>query len=196
FVSVLGEQSKVRQRQYKLVAEFVPVTFDPTNGEVWRSIEAGLGLDSNEIIEARWIKPAHRRYQGQRFAHLLVALSSPEAANKVIRAGLVLAGRHVSARKNLVEPIRCAKCHRYNAGHLARDCPQGHDTCGTCARAHRTADCTVKDVEQYRCSNCNERGHASWDRDCPTFLEHLGKMDARHPENCLQFFPTADPDSW
>ncbi|EJF55579.1 hypothetical protein DICSQDRAFT_13396, partial [Dichomitus squalens LYAD-421 SS1] len=196
FEAVLSEQAKIRPRQYKLVAEFTPVGFDPSREEVWRRTEEDLGLDEGAILEARWIKPVHRRYREQRFAHLLVTVSSPEAANKIIRAGLILAGRHVSVRKNLAEPMRCAKCHRYDAGHLAKECPQMYDTCGTCGRAHKTADCTMKDPQQHHCVNCNEKGHAVWDRDCPVFLDHLSRADARHPENSLQFFPTADPDLW
>ncbi|EJF55684.1 hypothetical protein DICSQDRAFT_17832, partial [Dichomitus squalens LYAD-421 SS1] len=188
--------AKIRPHQYKLVAEFTPVGLDPTDTTQWRQTELDLDLQEGAIVDACWIKPIHKRYQGQRFAHLLVTLSSPEAANKVIRAGLVLAGRHVSVRKNLAEPLRCSKCQRYGAGHLAKECPQERDTCGTCAHSHRTADCKIQEPQQYHCVNCNEKGHAAWDRECPVFLDHLGKLDARCPENCLQLFPTGDPDSW
>ncbi|PIL24452.1 transcription factor [Ganoderma sinense ZZ0214-1] len=196
FEEVLGVDAKIRLRPFKVVVEFVPIAFDPHEETGWRQVEEEIGIPCNCIVEARWIKPVIRRQRDQRVAHLLLTLNSPTAANTLISSGLTLAGKRVSARKNLAEPVRCAKCHRYDAGHLARDCPQQNDTCGTCGRAHRTSECTRQDPRDHKCVVCNKSGHATWSRDCPEFIDRLRRADARHPENRLRFFPTTDPDSW
>ena len=196
FERVLGEKAVVRQRLFRVVAEFVPVAFDPQAVPPWRDIERDLSIPAGCIVEARWIKPVERRHPTQHFAHLLLTFTSSTAANTAISQGITIAGKRVSVRKNLTEPTRCAKCHCYNAGHLAKDCSQTHEVCGTCGRAHRMRDCTRQDPGHHRCANCNTDGHPTWSRDCPAFLDHLRRTDARHPENRLRFFPTADPDSW
>ncbi|PIL31787.1 transcription factor [Ganoderma sinense ZZ0214-1] len=196
YEEVLGVNAKIRLRPFKVVVEFVPVAFDPHEETGWRQVEEEAGLPGHSITEARWIKPVIRRQRDQRVAHLLLTLNSPTAANTLISRGLTLAGKRVSVRKNLAEPVRCAKCHRYDAGHLARDCPQQNDICGTCGRAHRTSECNRQDTRDHKCSACNKPGHATWSHDCPEFVDRLRRADARHPENRLRFFPTADPDSW
>ena len=192
----LGGGAKLRLRPFKVVVEFVPIIFNPHNEAIWREVETDIDLPVNSIMEARWIKPVARRYREQRFAHLLLTLNNPVAANTIIRSGLTLASKRVTVHKNLAEPMRCAKCHQYDAGHLARDCPLQRDICGTCGSSHRTSECKVQDPEDHRCTVCDKRGHATWSRDCPAFLDRLRRSDARHPENRLRFFPTSDPDSW
>ena len=196
FEEVLGTEASIRPRPFKVVAEFVPVGFNPQVEAHWRQVEESTGVPKGAIVDARWIKPIEKRHKQQRFAHLLVTVNHPGVANKLIRAGLTLAGKHVSVRKNLAEPMRCSKCHRYNAGHLARDCQLTRDICGTCGKNHKTSDCLIREESQFRCANCNVAGHATWDRECPVFLEQRRRMEARHPENGLRFFPTSDPDSW
>ena len=196
FEWVLGEKATVRQRLFHVVVEFAPIAFDPQAAPAWREVERDLSIPLGSIAEARWIKLVERRHNTQCFAHLLLTLTSSTAANAIISAGATIAGKRVSVRKNLMEPMRCAKCHRYNAGHLAKDCSQAREVCGTCGRAHRTRDCTRQDLGHHRCANCNADGHPTWSRDCPVFLDHLRRMDVRHPKNHLRFFPTADPDSW
>ncbi|PIL37605.1 transcription factor [Ganoderma sinense ZZ0214-1] len=196
FSRAFGGKAILRLRPYRVVVEFVPISFDPHEASAWREVEEVSGMAPNSITEARWIKPTIRRRREQRVAHLLLTINSPTAANALISRGLTLAGKRVSARKNISEPLRCAKCHRYDAGHLARDCPQQQDACGTCGRAHRTSECTRQEPRDFKCSACNKHGHATWSRDCPAFIDRMRRADARHPENRLRFFPTADPDSW
>ena len=196
FEEVLGLEARIRPRPFKVVAEFVPVGFNPQSETYWRQVEDDMDAPKGAITEMRWIKPIERRHKQQRFAHLLVTVNQPSVANKLIRMGLTLAGKHVSVRKNLTEPMRCAKCHKYNAGHLARDCPISREVCGTCGKNHKTVNCLLHEQSQFHCVNCNAAGHATWDRECPVFMEQLKRMNARHPENGLRFFPTSDPDSW
>ena len=95
------------------------------------------------------------------------------------------------------EPRRCLKCQKVGASHIAAECKQDKDTCGSCGNDHCNVECTITDPSQYLCVNCNETGHAAWDRQCPSFIRFNALFNARHPKNRYQYFPTAtDPPSW
>ncbi|KAH7918417.1 hypothetical protein BV22DRAFT_983350, partial [Leucogyrophana mollusca] len=99
-------------------------------------------------------------------------------------------------RKLMPEPARCLKCHSLRGDHFAAQCPNDHDTCGTCGDEHRTSECDNTDPGKRYCVNCRDGGHASWDRECPAFLECLARHQSRNAEALYRFFPTADPASW
>ncbi|KAG2742526.1 hypothetical protein P692DRAFT_201670406, partial [Suillus brevipes Sb2] len=134
----------------------------------------------------------------QRTAHVTLTLKSKNAANQIIRFGISIEGKKVYGRKLLPEPTRCLKCHVFNSGHIAADCPQEHDTCGTCGAEHRTASCAVNSKlrQLYHCANCKVEGHASWSRDCPIFIARWQTHRARNEEAKYKYFPTDDPLTW
>jgi hypothetical protein len=68
------------------------------------------------------------------------------------------------------------------------------DTCGNCAKEHRTSDCPTPLSK--RCVSCKTDDHASWSRECPTFIRKQDDLNNRNPENMLQFIPTSDPWTW
>jgi hypothetical protein len=85
------------------------------------------------------------------------------------------------------------KCQRYTTAHVARTCPQEHDTCGKCAGQHRTATCTDPTP---RCVNCH-LSHPSSDRACSVYLDQEAKYRRLVPDNRYRYFPVAsDPDTW
>ncbi|OCH84479.1 hypothetical protein OBBRIDRAFT_693629, partial [Obba rivulosa] len=197
FASALGGETTVKAQVYAVLAEFVPISFDTTSPHSWSEVETRSNLDINDIKDGHWIKPVNRRQQGQRFAHLIVNLTTPEAANMAIHNGLVIAGKRISARKLITEPRRCLKCQRFDPAHLARDCKQTHDTCGTCGSTkHTTSDCNEDDEHKFRCTNCNTTGHASWSRDCPAFIVRRDRLLHRRPESQYVFYPTRNPLTW
>lgn len=197
FASKMGTAAAVKARQYKVVAEFTPVRFNPEDAAALAAIEERGQLPAGAIVQARWIKPIAKRQQGQQVAHAMITLSSSEGANRAISNGLIIAGKKVSVRRCLLEPLRCAKCHRFEPVHLARDCTQTEERCGTCGEdSHPTRDCQVTDEERFRCINCKRFGHATWSRQCPTFLAQVQKMQKRQPDHCFRFFPTEDPNTW
>ncbi|KAI0039366.1 hypothetical protein FA95DRAFT_1599856, partial [Auriscalpium vulgare] len=49
-------------------------------------------------------------------------------------------GYNAIIRRLLAEPRRCLKCQRFGR-HIAAQCKQEHDTCGTCGGNHLTKDC-------------------------------------------------------
>ncbi|OCH89831.1 hypothetical protein OBBRIDRAFT_813012 [Obba rivulosa] len=148
FASTLGGKTTVKAQVYTVLTEFVPISFDTTSLHSWSEVETRSNLDIDNIKDGHWIKLVNRHQQGQRFAHLIVNLTTSEAANMVIHNGL-----------------------RFDPAHLARDCKQIHDTCGTCnLMKHITSDCNKDDEHKFRCTNCNTTGHTSWSRDCPAFI--------------------------
>ena len=66
----------------------------------------------------------------------------------------------VPVREWVPSPRQCRKCWRF--GHTDRVCHSRQPTCGRCASAHATEDCTSSTLS---CISCGEP-HAAWDRDC------------------------------
>jgi len=82
--------------------------------------------------------------------------------------------------------MRCLKCQRW--GHMAKDCRETSDTCGTCAENHRMNTCTA--YKTLRCANCDSKTHGSWSRQCPEFLQHCHDLNTHTPKNQMLYFPT------
>src|SRR5882724_6299669 len=154
-----------------------------------------MGLPTDSIDSTRWIKPTSRRTVGQRTAHLITKLCSPEAANQALRDGLIIEGKRVWAGHMKKEPRRCLKCQSMASNHLAAECDQ-NTICGTCGKEHRTAECSECDQKKYWCVNCNLHGHASWDRTCPKFLDRSKRLEQLNPESMYTYFPTNEPWTW
>ncbi|KAH7916970.1 hypothetical protein BV22DRAFT_986658, partial [Leucogyrophana mollusca] len=196
FIDHFGPGTVIKDRTLQVIVQNVPTTFTPDSQLALKETETKSGLVEGSIAKARWIKPIQRRAQNQRTAHAIFALTSRDAANQVIRQGMVVEGRKVQARKLMPEPTRCLKCHSLKGDHFAAQCPEDHDTCGTCGNEHRTSECDNQDPTNRFCVNCKEDGHAAWDRMCPTFLEATRKHHARTAETKYRYFPTADPATW
>lgn len=198
FLTKYGGTSIIKDRSYTVVAEYVPTTvnLETEPHTEYKRIEDANDLRAMSVLSAKWIKPPHRRTQGQRTAHLLIGFKTIEAANTAIRNGLYIAGKRVTNRKLIQEPRRCMKCQGIGGGHLAAECPQVADTCGTCAGAHRTETCQISDSRGYRCANCQTRGHAAWDRTCPAFLSSAARLTERNPDNKYRYFLSDDPSTW
>lgn len=127
---------------------------------------------------------------------MILALRSPEAANKLIRNWVYIEGKQIEVSKLTSEPRRCLKCQKIEAGHIAVNCPSKQDTCGTCGEAHKTLMCKITDRKSMKCTNCNVTGHPAWDCTCPTFIARAVTHDSKHPENDYKYYPTADPGTW
>ena len=181
-------------RTFKLVAEFVPTTFAPGTDEALRKVEDLNDLPHKAIADARWIKPPEKRTPGQKTAHLLLSFREAKHANQAV-SGLIIAGKRTTVRRDRNEPRRCMRCQNF-ADHLARDCPQQHDTCANCAGTHPTSQCTAKLPDDLKCANCKETGHAAWDRDCPTFRRRARALAARNANTGFRYFITDDPRTW
>ena len=137
---------------------------------------------------AHWIKPPWKRENAQRVAHVMLHVSTPEAANMLILKGFYHDMEHLHLVKDKKEPIHCLKCQCW--GHMAKDCRENGDTCGTCAGNHRMNVCTA--YKTYRCVNCGSTDHRSWGCKCPEFIQRCHDLDTNTPENQMPYFPTSE----
>ncbi|KAG1794545.1 uncharacterized protein HD556DRAFT_1188813, partial [Suillus plorans] len=196
FAVNFGPNATVKDRSFNILVENVPLSYNPSSIHSNTEVEAKGGLKQGSITKARWIKPINRRKADQRTAHVIITLRTKESANQILRFGISIEGKKVYGRKLLPEPMRCLKCQSYDVSHVAAECTQEHDTCGTCGAKHRTATCKVDDPNYYQCANCDCQGHASWSRECPTFVNKWENFKSRSEDAKYRYFPTDDPLTW
>lgn len=166
FARNFGGDIKIKARSHSVVVEHVPVGFMPDISIELCKVETVNSLETQSLIKAKWIKPPCKRMPGQKVAHLIITTVSAEAANAILHHGIVISRKRVFGRKLLQEPRRCYKCQGIGMAHIATACPQQGDTCGRCARSHKTTECQVDEPEQFKCANCNANRHAAGDRAC------------------------------
>jgi len=179
-----------------VLVENVPISFVPENRYALADIEKKAGLKPGSIAKARYIKPESRRRQGQRTAHTVSTFKTKEDANQAIKFGLSVESKKVYGRNLIQEPTRCLKCHLLEGTHIAAECPQEQDICGSCGGPHRTSACSITDPNEYHCKNCDVKGHAAWSRDCPTFKKKWETHRARNKDAKYRFYLTEDPLTW
>ncbi|KAG2089124.1 uncharacterized protein F5147DRAFT_556739, partial [Suillus discolor] len=196
FLNHFGTDIVIKDRAFHLLLENVPISFDPNSQIILVEVEQKGGLSQDDIVKARYIKPITRRNPRQRTGHIALTLKSKRSANQIIRFGISIEGKKVYGRKLLPEPSRCLKCQAFDSGHIAANCPQEHDTCGTCRADHRTASCAVDIQDLYHCANCETDGHASWSRDCPVFIAKWQRCRSKNEEARYKYFPMEDPLMW
>ena len=159
FTKIFGESAVIKDKTTMVIAEYVPIAHNPNALGEYRKIKQESGLSPESIASTGWIKLVTRRVAGQRTAHLIIRLRSPEVANQTIRDGLINAGKRTWARKM---KKRAQKCQVMGANHLAAECDKP-TACGTCGKEHRTAECSEEDQTKFWCANCKTHRHAPWD---------------------------------
>jgi hypothetical protein len=89
FIKHFGSMSTVWSREYKILAQFVPILVETDNTETIAQIEVDSGLNRGVIQQMMWAKPPAKCHTNQCVTHLIVYFDSAEAANHVIRNGFV-----------------------------------------------------------------------------------------------------------
>ena len=186
FINATGGKLNIKDRLYNLVVPFVPIWTALEDNETLRFIEEDSKIPANTIASARWIKPIAKRKPFQQFAHAMFSLTSPAAANTLLKDGIYVNRACLRAIKDKKEPICCLKCQQW--GHIAQSCKADKDTCGTCAGNHRTPDCPSEN--EVKCINCDSTNHSSSSRKCPDFIQRCIALNAKTPENNMPYFPT------
>lgn len=176
----------LRQRLFSLVLEYLPIQTQIEQNDFLRRVEHENQLPANTLASIRWIKPPMKRSSAQRKVFALLQITDVQTANDIIREGLCVDNERISVRKDKREPLRCAKCQKFN--HIAKNCTSPQNTCGTCGNQHRTSDCNS--YRTTRCTNCRSQQHASWSRSCPEFMKRCKELDDKYPENRMPYFPT------
>lgn len=175
-----------RYRSFPIVLEYLSIQLQIENEDFLRQIEHDNQLSPASLASIRWIKPAAKRSPQQTKAFALLHVSDIHTANDILRDGLCIANERVNVRKDKKEPLRCAKCQKFN--HIAKNCTSAVDICGTCGNDHRTSSCNS--YRTTRCVNCRSQQHTSWSRSCPEFAKRCQDMDDKYPENRMPYFPT------
>lgn len=139
----------IKDRSFHVLVENVPISFVPENQAAVADIEKKAGFKPRTISRARYIKPITRCNPKQQTAHVVITFMSKESANHTIKFGLLVDGEKVYGHKLLPKPTRCLKCHSLDGAHIATECPQEHDACGTCGEQHCTSTCDTNDPKQY-----------------------------------------------
>ncbi|KIJ48995.1 hypothetical protein M422DRAFT_162060, partial [Sphaerobolus stellatus SS14] len=191
FAENFGGGVEVKPRSYPVVVDHVPTSFRitlKTQELEYQVIEEHNNLPGSSIVDARWIKPPSRRSSTQTAASLALHLNSAQATNQVIRNGLLIANKRVTAQKMLSEPRRCFKCHNAGGSHLAAACPQDQDICGKCSGKHRTFDCVVSESSKMKCPACSKQGHAAGDVTCLVFQQQRKLYLSSNPLNYYRFY--------
>ena len=185
----LGSDIWVKHRTYNLLISFVPITTRIDDNKTLRNIEQDNDIPCNSIIQMKWIKDPSRHEENQRVAHALMSLNSPKAANRLISEGIYYDLGKLHARKDKKDPLHCLKCQHW--GHMARNCTETKDTCGTCGGGHHHMKCNSYCT--YYCANCKTNAHSSADKGCPEYQIQLAILNARTLENQMPYFPTEEP---
>lgn len=161
FTTNFRSNTTIKDRSYHVLIENVPTSYNPSSLRTNSNIKINGGLKLGIITKAKWIKPIARHKLDQRTAHMIITLETKEGTNQILQLRISIEGKKVFDRKLLPEPTRCLKCQSYDGTHIAAECTQDHDTCGTCGAHHRTATCKVDDPNYYQCTNCDCQGHTS-----------------------------------
>jgi len=185
----LGGNVRIKDRTYNVLVPFIPITARVDDEQTLRDIEKTNDIPPNSITQMKWIKDPQRRGRNQRVAHALMSLNNPKAANKLIESGMYFDYGRLRPYKDKKEPLRCLKCQRW--GHMAKNCTEEKDTCGTCAGEHRHSKCNS--YRTYFCISCKSSSHSSSDKECPEYKTQLEALNAHIPENSMPYFPTEEP---
>lgn len=137
------------------------------------------------IERLAWPKGIHKL--GKKSSSLTVFLTSPEAANKVIREGFIESGEvHMVERfQTGCGLVQCFRCCGY--GHIAKHC-RVEARCGHCGGSHETRSCEKSKEPNGYCSNC-KGSHKAWSEECPVrkktrtmLVERLWSRAGIYPE--------------
>jgi hypothetical protein len=193
-------ETQIVEGYEKLIAEFVPITFNPSDTISLREIERRSGLTEQSIAGAEWIKAPDCRKPGQKVAFTTIRITNDDDTNQAIQGGLIIEGKHITANKAIPDPSQCYGCQMYPKPlHFTRNCPHTNK-CGTCGAPepdHTTQTCLITDPEDQFCVSCDTKGHPSWARQCPTFIDEKQKTIAKTKSTNYRFFPIGnDPTTW
>jgi hypothetical protein len=120
FTKTFDPTALIKPQCYSIFIQFVPITFQPEEDTDLRELEEANGMPQDSIVRAKWAKPIECRAPNQLCGHLILVLSFPQAANKILTEGIRICHKLAYATKCRREPLRCLKCHAWN--HIASEC--------------------------------------------------------------------------
>jgi hypothetical protein len=192
FTDNLGIGWTVKAKTWSIKIKFVPITTDLARLGLFQRICSDSDIPVGSISSLRWLRAPQNRNPRQTAAHVIARFNSPEAANKILKDGVIVNGERLLTDKLETEPMRCANCNLYD--HLAAEC-KNCTACANCTRPHKTGECDVRgDPSKFRCVNCKGIGHAAWSQSCPEYERRLGIL--RSTRIHYRFFVTEEEWTW
>ncbi|KIK78277.1 hypothetical protein PAXRUDRAFT_164420 [Paxillus rubicundulus Ve08.2h10] len=90
FIDALGKPVSIKNCLFPVLIPFLPVS-SPIETDNWlKSVELENHILTGSIRSARWVKPVLRRAPNQRVAHTILQMTTPQAANTIIRDGVYI----------------------------------------------------------------------------------------------------------
>lgn len=195
FNDFFGGTTTVAPRTFPIILQFVPIFAEVTNEAELRQIEAINELPQNSLRDGRWLKNPANRKNNQTYAHAQVGCTDINIANKLIRDGITIHGKHIAGKKPALDIPRCTKCQQ-RTWHKAQDCKAAHDTCARCAEDHKTEHCTVSSTTLFKCAICQLSGHGAASNECPRYQEKLSKLKEKVTTHKYIYYPADQPWTW
>ena len=168
----IDEQESIKLiRKPKLVMVMgVPIDTKITTGDSTENIEWMKTMEVKNairVMRVEWLYRKDRlekiRKAGvQKKGSIIIEVASEADQARLVREGLLHGALWLPAKIWDVEmkAVQCFKCWKW--GHTQSVCNAHHDTCGHCAKAHSTRDCTTRELKDARCGGCKRPGHFAW----------------------------------
>jgi hypothetical protein len=192
FADGFGPTVTIKERNFPVVVECIPVQFDTSTKHAISRLEHDNNLPAGSISSGRNIRPPARRSQGQQHAHVVLQFKTKDSANLCIKNPIVVEGKLCDARKLAKKPVRCTKCQKY--GHATKKCNSPVYECGTCLGQHNATECN--DRQNTFCKTCKTLGHPTWDTKCPGYYAECESFATRVPDNLYKYYLTRQQWSW
>ena len=96
FLMAYSSSTKICNKLYHTITEFVPTTFNMDDNYSHNKLEITNSLKPGSIAWSRYIKLPNLCSANQKVAHVILSLSSKNTANKVIQHGLYIEGKHIT----------------------------------------------------------------------------------------------------
>jgi len=139
-------------------------------------------LRAQEVTSISWLNKVKKT---KLVSSLVIEFATAEAANAVIGQGNLFWEFQSRKARRYIRNSRikqCFKCQRY--GHITTQC-RNSDSCGYCAKDHKTADCpSINKPQEHKCVLC-KKGHVAWAFGCAerqkesTRVENIRKTAAK-----------------
>jgi hypothetical protein len=165
----------------------------PSFGVLIHGVSTQIGADNRVEIEEKiqWNNPqlekAQVTYSGwlkrtigdKRASTMVVEFDREEHADHAILNGIVF-GAQIFACEYYdrgCKTRQCFKCQNY--GHIGTHC-KAKETCGYCAEAHSTKECTERGRvgSNPKCPNCS-KNHPSWSYQCQYRKDEIARIEER-----------------
>ncbi|KAF8583286.1 hypothetical protein K439DRAFT_1348950 [Ramaria rubella] len=142
----LAPRSTLSSRFYHVIANFVPIDFDPQSELVRVSLygqNTGIIEQPSNIVAVKWLHNQRAGSQTKRHSSLVITLNDPRVADELIDKGVSINDAICDVKKYNPPPMQCFRCQQFR--HTAAACPHKSDPayikCACCVGNHPTKEC-------------------------------------------------------